>query len=655
MKIKKIECPACGYSFRVKKSDINSVIECPSCKASVYLDDEKPSVVNININNYGTNSYKAMQNTSPNKGAGVAGIFVFLALIMLGYVLTNFMHNDTESITYSHRTVPESEAFVEFVESLYGKAVESISEEDYNKIAYLYVKRDYPEHDGINADEYPWRFDYAFSVDDNGEPIDVKSIIVSREADLQQRDIQVFSNLVSVGFGGRGYFSWDEDSYGDINYKNLKKLKYYKGDSFSSLADAFDDPSKIEKLSVTRFEIEEDSSIDVLQFSGLKTLEIDYVGERGDLDKVSDFKNLEELTIKYIDNNTLDFLTSLTKLRSLELNFADGSFSDINVFYGLPNIEELSLIDMCQLKSIDFVKNMPKLNNLTLYNCSIISVEPLRDNIVLTELNLSNLAVTDLSVLPTLKSLQTLTVHDVNVEIDAFPNLGDLSLLKKLSLDSRYLNSIHNMTNLECLELEEYYYSTIDTMATLTGLKSLKIDLCDKDLSGIQQIAALPNLEDLVLHLDSYEWYYIDPIFSSSSIKSLNLICSSSHSGIRYLCIDFNKITDNNVLKNLYLNSVYIVDINDGEKEKRLGECSSDFLAHFKALEELYVRDNMIGSLDFVSAMPNLKMLDIADNYISDLTPLLSCKHLEKLRCERNDIRNLNILPDTITVLPERK
>ena len=48
--------------------------------------------------------------------------------------------------------------------------------------------------------------------------------------------------------------------------------------------------------------------------------------------------------------------------------------------------------------------------------------------------------------------------------------------------------------------------------------------------------------------------------------------------------------------------------------------------------------------------MPNLKSIDLSDNYVQDLSPLKACMKLEKVICKNNSIANANVLPNTVEI-----
>ncbi len=655
MKIYKLECPNCGHSFKPKEMD--SICTCPACETSFYLDDEKQDIVNVNINNYG-DSYRAKKNASSTKGVFV---IIFIFIIFAFFYFSAFWSsgiNEQIVVRYSYRNTPQSKPFIEFVKKVYSKNLEDITEEDYGKIKYIYVSRDCPSSDWTNADKYPWKFDYAYSVDENGNAVDVKSVIVDTVEDIECRDLQVFTNVVSANFGEYGKYTWDKSSYSNYNYKNLKNLKYYKDDGFLyNIVDAFDDPSKIEKLSIGNLDLGDTSEDELSAFLGLKTLNVDYVDDFKELEEVANFKNIEELNVEMISDDenrgdVLKFLPSLNNLKSLRLHFSSGTnFDNVEVLYGMPNIEKLDLSGIEELRSIDFVKNMPKLNSLSIEYCPIMDIEVLRDNVVITELNLENLgSLTDISSLPTIKNIKKLKLLSLEVEKENVPNINALSMLDEVNIDSDYLQSINGMTHISNLTVDDAYYLKSDILSSLTGVKHLKINIDDEDKTIITAISKLPNLERAEIYLDDMDKYYITPIFNSSTISELSIYNSKHFDEVLY--IDFSNISENNVLKKLSINDIKVVDINaNNDKEMAFGVYVDEFFKHFKSLEEVEIKNNQIKSLEFVSNLPNLKVLDISENYVSDVSPLIKCSKLQTIKCKNNTISNLNVLDKSVEVV----
>ncbi len=666
MKIKKIECPSCGYSFKLDNINKNNVCECPACKSYLYIDDEKeaPSIVNININNYGnTTNSSSNYEAYKNKYQIIGILFVFILIISIS--LNSYFKPGIGSsfvISQETRTVVESEPVVKFVENIFAKDLENISAEDYGKIAYLHVERNCPDSDWSNADNYPWRFDYAFSLDKEGEPVEAKSVLVYNDTPVEIKDIQAFTNIIRAEFGEYGNFQWDGEIYGDINFKNLEKLKYYRGDNFAYINEAFKDPSKIESIHVNNFSINSYTNVEISEFSNLKTLKIDYLNDENNLKEIAKFTNLENLSIDYLgtDKNTsLDFLSSLSKLKSLKIALgSETSIANTDIFYALPKIEKLSLDKAKNIKNIDFVNNMPKLHSFELSDIPILDIEPLRNKVSLSELSLNDLdLVEDLSPIESLTSLQKLKLVDMPDNADSLPNLAKLTLLKDIEIDAQYVDSLEGMSQIETLIASSSFDSNPAILSTLTSLENLEVDLYNFLHEEViyelcLAISEHENLKSLKCNLLSVsDTYNVTPLFKSKNIVDLNL--NNTNMSAQDIYLDFSEVEDNTSIKKLSLNNSMIIDINDNDGAKKLGAYADDFLSHFKGVEELYIRENEIKSLAFVKYMPNLKTLDIGDNYITDVSPLLECKNLETLICDNNSIKNLNILPEKVEVIRE--
>lgn len=662
MKIKKIECPNCGYSFKPEK--LNSICECPACNTSMYLDDEKevPSVVNININNY-TGSARTLNSSdistsSKNKFTGAIFAIIILTIAFPLLIFSKINKNPLDKETY--RSAPESEPFVKFAEELYGKRLEDITSEDYSSIQYIYFEK-YTPKSPEGSKKSLWKFDYAYSVDEKGNPVDLKTVWIDSSKTAQKKDLQIFTNIVSINIGSSVNVEWDNVSYHMPNYKNLKNLRYYKGeDGLSGLLDgAFANPAQIERLEVYSMDIPKYSDHDITIFSGLKSLCVESFGGEEEMDELLKLENLEELDIDISGERTLDLtpLSGLHKLKSLRVaSSSETSLSGTEVLYGMPGIETLDLERIKEIKNIDFVKNMPKLNSLRLYDCPVIDIEALRDNTSLTKLSLYGLSeMSDISALSTIINLQKLEVPYLYMDKELFPDLSALSKLVEVKINGGYLDSIQGLSGIEDLTVLTYTKGGEDSIAGLTGLKKITLELYnigkDKEKQRITTVLGeLPNLEELnIANYDLVSSFYITPIFASKSLHSVNISASSLEQFVLY--VDFDTMQDNNILKKLSMNGIQMradTNENDNQKKDMLAVYADDFFVHFPAMEELYIADNYIKNLDFVSNMPNLRVLDISDNYISDVSPLLHCPKLDKLIYGNNPISNLNILPDSV-------
>ena len=93
------------------------------------------------------------------------------------------------------------------------------------------------------------------------------------------------------------------------------------------------------------------------------------------------------------------------------------------------------------------------------------------------------------------------------------------------------------------------------------------------------------------------------------------------------------------------------MNLDKGYTTEKLGEYAYDFLSHFPKLKKLDVSDSHIEDLEFVKKMPELENLDISNNYITDISKLLKLKKLKTLTCDKEQIANLDLLPESIKLI----
>lgn len=660
MKLIAIKCPSCGAPIKLDKTE--GTVQCPYCNASFYIDKEEkgPDTVNINIHNYARENKKVNSVVSP--------LILKIAVILFWVLFINFMFFQRTPATQKaekaekHSTyieVPKSEPFRDFVYELYGKGADNITKDDYAKLSYLMVDK------AENDDEADWIFSYSYKVDSDGLPIDEQKIMVDGTASLQVRDFQAFTGLISAGYGANGDYNWDGEEPHEknrkIDFKNLTDLKFFvsEGQHFGEIKNYFAEPANISGLSLAS--LGNITTQDLETFSNLKHLRLNgrwaENGEQEYWQLLSSLKSLEELDLAFnFDEFSLNFLSSLTNLKKLKItnSDSDNKVSGLEVLYAMPKIEVLKIDGVKQLKVLDFVKNMPLLHNLTIEDCNIADIEPLRDNLAITDFHIyaDSDSLKNLSALPTLKSLTKLYVAANGIDKGQMPNLSSLTNLKELTIDAIHTQAIKNMSWLEKLELT--YWATFDAqdLARLTGLKELVIK--DMVVRGniFNIIASLPQLTKLeITENDSRDYLDISPLFSSNSIEDLKFSYSyGDDDGRAY--VSLSSMPDNTKIKKFEMSSYSIINLDTGDyNSKPLGNFSNEFLSHLKGVEELKISGNQINDLNFVTAMPNLTMLDISDNYVKDIGVLTSCKKLKKLICKDNPIVNYSVMSENVEVI----
>ena len=206
------------------------------------------------------------------------------------------------------------------------------------------------------------------------------------------------------------------------------------------------------------------------------------------------------------------------------------------------------------------------------------------------------------------------------------------------------------MSQLEHLHLKSRWTVNPGYLSGLTGLKELYFDEPWVDGELFPVLASLPVLEKVTLSVE-YLYQDIGRLLESSSLRELHLIPDSFSTDTLY--VRMGALLVNTNLKILSLNGfkIHDMDVENQGKEPYFGTRAKEFLSHFSGLEKLEPRSNQLQDLEFVRSVPELRILDISDNYVTDVQALLICPRLEKLICKDNQIRNLEILPETVEIV----
>ena len=686
MKIISMKCPQCQGNLDIKEEQMGKFTTCPYCGTKFLLEEEKPNInqtINIKELHIGDTGRSPDYNrkTVPSSALPLTFIFCILGAVLIILVpqimkttSSRNIYSDTVStaeetssspFVVPYRTKPESKAVIDFVETVFKKPLSEIKKADYESIKYLKVDREAVPITSEKNDSTPWIFTYAKKTADYGAPDKPVKLKIAGTKNITEEDFQVFTELETLDFSNEGDIVPAGDSYDTTDFKNLKKLHYYTGTSSEYLTHMPAlNVSNIYGLGTTSlYDIEKNlaalktyKNLKVLNFTSLKK------GDAiKDLSFLSSFPNVEILSLGFSEKDTWDLagITSLTKLKSLSINGYDTTFEHFNVFSGIPQIESLAFKNVKDLKTLDFVKNMPYLKSLSIDSCPVIKLNGLKNCISLTSLTLDSCGdLTDVSALATLKSLKKLSISGIwNYNI-TFPNLSKLTALSDVDIRARDLSIISGMSSIKRLEIEDignesYSFKPVAGMNNLEELTLYDYDwLIKPDMA--QYLAKLPKLRTINFGYGSIAHFgdYTDVFSLPQVTKIVSFSPKSDGSGINYIILSVKSLKDNKVLKELDLSGteIYNNDVDKGSTDK-FGVYANKFLSHFPNLKKLNLSDTYIDNLDFVDKMPSLEELDISKNYVTDISKLLKLKKLKKLTCDTDMIVNLDLLPKSVKVI----
>lgn len=260
-----------------------------------------------------------------------------------------------------------------------------------------------------------------------------------------------------------------------------------------------------------------------------------------DFDSLFNLKSLHTLSIY---NNDTDDITILyyCKIKKLQLiNCCNLYNLDLSINKSITelNLQELNIIDISFFNNLDLVSSITK---LCLYRCEkITDFSSLANNKYLIDLNIGNTNISDLStIFNTLDSLSSLTKLDLH----RCEKITDFSPLTKATKLIDLCLSYTNITNL----------SNIFGTLSLSSLTKLNLCSCTKitDFNPLTKATKLTNLD-----LSFTEIYNLSIFRSTNLSSSITKLDLGGCSRISY----FDSLTEILNLSNLNLSYTKISDI----------------------------------------------------------------------------------------------
>jgi len=667
MKITKIQCPNCQGQLSVPEGMKEGFVQCKFCNTKVYLEPHKPDITqNITIKNVNYNKERTVPNNVRGKyllqSCAVGSVVVVMSILLFILLKTVFSPGGIELPTDQYRSTVQDPVVISFVEKAFSKNLSQITREDYNSLKFLSIAKDLAEEN--------WCFSYAEKLDEEGNPVDEKTLYFPATKSIPRQELQPFAGLENLALGQD--LDFDSDSSDNQDLKNLKELKYFSAigsnsESFRELLLSLAKPEQILGLSgiylrddVVPYSISSDKTKDITDiftpFSSLKSLSIrvdsDY---EGGLLFLRHFPKLENLSLT--TSADLAPLATLSNCKNLSLTgSSDTPLENISVLSGMPQIENLSLSHVISVKDLNFTQNMPNLKSLGLESVPILSLDGLANHPSLNTLSIDSCyELTNGNAIAGLSALQSLHLGVLLYDF-SLPDLQNLTALEEVLCNSRYLGHFSHMSSIKSL----YCFLDGDEISAepLRGMNSLStlvvsgsMDYISNDWENV--LAGLPNLEKMSIlgeSLDLLKDYH--GLFSGIKVKELifdeNLIGPPETPDIS---LSLSKMEDNNATETLILNQAEIKNLDDDSDNFTVN--AKAFLSHFKALKRLGLRGNKLENLDCIEGLSTLEELDISDNYITDISALRNLPNLKKVKLSGNSIVNPELLPDSVEIVEE--
>ncbi len=630
MKITELKCPSCGAKLKVDENNQNFA-DCVYCNNRFALEWENysatvketpPAPIPERI------AYTPIRpaTSSPTKSIRDTIISCAVVVVMIvSIIVYAYMRNAPQKHDSLNTSLPDISdiaqppgyvdsvmqtggLMADFVETVYGRTVEEVTEKELAQIQWLEMKSDI---------DY-WQIGYSFDNPIENPQAELTWVKFSRDSysNITLDGLSVFTGLKMISVA-------QTPRRGQLEGLALQGIHGYF-DSLEQVAEIVEDPNEIRRIEI--------------------------LGNSVSLEGIERFPNLETLMI---DSGVIEeerLLVNAASLKTLSLDLYDGSM-DFSVLGIMPWLKSLT-ISCKNMKDISFVSKIENLQALHLEYGVFLTLEPLQGAANLTELSVVRCdELKEMSVVSTLTRLKKLKLE---LPYDcAQPDLSGLSEVEELYLEGfDSTEFLKGMDKLTVLTLDSCTPGSASDFTGLTQLKSLTCTSFGRAEHDYGFITALPALEELDLH-GTVTYGDISGIFNMPTLKRLNINNMECE-------INFDRIAENTVLEELSINNVTLyenVSISGANGFYSINWDSVsltehlDVFAKLKGLKHLSICENELTSLDFASSLEALQDIDFSDNYVTDLTPLSLLKNLQQVVCTDNPISNYEVLGDSVNIL----
>ena len=399
-------------------------------------------------------------------------------------------------------------------------------------------------------------------------------------------------------------------------------------------------------------------------------IESNMVGVLSVTDNKDDFVEVDGLSFDMKKIIQRSFAKKVTKYNGKDVINPD-AFNNVHYL-------DLSNMDLTNEDLRYIVNFFPDLSELNLSNNKITNVSVLDELYGLEYLDLSNNNVRDVSPLNNIGYLNTL-ILDGNSGVSGYselePSLEYLSLnncnittledisnleLSALSVSNNNISTINGITDMYYAELNN---NAIKDVSFLKGKEINYLDLSNNNLTSTQGLDSV-KVEELLLNNNSIQELDLsnkELQYLSAAANKINK--TTKNTNIIYLDLSKNDLKDYSLIVNypkvetLILDNNSISTLKDISKFKELSELSlngnkiseiddSNSNVYYLSLER-----NSIKSLDGIDKFGDLMYVNLNSNKISDISELNSLRDLTDIEIGNNEIKDLSVIDDSISKL----
>ena len=265
---------------------------------------------------------------------------------------------------------------------------------------------------------------------------------------------------------------------------------------------------------------------------------------------------VEKLTVNNLTLDSLNFLTSLSGLKELNLIGCRFSPAELETIAALPSLVRLTLSD-CSLSTLTGLEGAQNLTYLDLSNNTLRNLEPLSSMTELQTLKMGHNALTNLSALSGLTHLSELDVSYNN--LTTLAPLSSCWAMNTLVANNNKISTLVGLDRLSELKILNLNKNKLTDVSILAGNTALvELNLGSNEITDISSLSTLTNMElftfsfNLVTGLPAWpEGCKLRSIDGTNNqVESLDSL-KNMHN-LTHVLMDYNKITSLDSIANCY-------------------------------------------------------------------------------------------------------
>ncbi|MDQ0361761.1 InlB B-repeat-containing protein [Breznakia pachnodae] len=379
----------------------------------------------------------------------------------------------------------------------------------------------------------------------------------------------------------------------------------------------------------------------------------DYSGKSVDSQATQADLDLVDYIYSYGDDTEISDLSGIHLLKNLTtIELSNTKIANFDAIHDLPNLSSIRIYEARNLKTINGMKNLPNINNISINNSSIKEIGNFDNSVQIdylsvtnsdlykvndlsnqTELNDLNVCDNKLTTLDNMGKLTNLSYLDISNNSITSLNSLDAPMLNSLTANDNKLTSVNglsNSTDLSSLELQNNSIRSVASLIDCTNVSYLNIEN-----NSLQSVEGLQNMDKLSYGLN----------LSNNEITNLSAFTTNSLK-INSLYLDNNKLTSLDGVESITALQSLSAENNNLENINAINELSN--------LSYLNVNNNNISSVTLSNEMNNLAELHIANNKLKNIDFLSKCSHMMMygytLDLSNNMISSLSVFEEFTTV-----